>query len=573
MPFSYLSNVENIPLSWSDSGSPKAIERHRAQLEKLRREGKRAWIRLDAILTTRFWLNFNDYTFLNTDSQQRIQAQVRDWLKPSGKEFDRIYLLAEENASEPCYDITKYIWDCLQGDLDVASRLRGRTVFRIHQIEKTSAHDFLSRTGVNDFLQQVVKRYIHEFAGFLEAVVAGFSCQPPSFLSPFRTPSLTIPWSPDLVQRFESILAVPLLDFLPLLFHETYDSATVRSTFWSGLTRHFAKVCIGELRRFCHQWGLQFAVEIPKGTSPPEIDFGTLINQADLAILTKPDRNFLEQAGDMLNIKQAQNMLVIGHSRVNPFLSMGVPRRPILMISPIHSLWTKPDQKMWNKLIQTWKWLCKTLWDLGYDFDIVSETDLITAEINKSKHPLSLKSTSYPLVLLPGCLSLQEETVDRLTQFVKNRGRLIAVEPMPYLLNGRVGLDPYPLERLLYHRRTSILRGTATEKAERLKRILKKRIKRTVQIYEKPDNHPTTAIRVHHRQSKESDFFYLFNSGEDSIETLIEFQGEMSAVEEWHPITGKQAVLDFWNANGNTYLTKSFNPQQEWMVVTRQHAS
>ena len=146
MPFSYLSNVENIPFSWFDSGSPKAIERHRAQLEKLHREGKRAWIRLDAISTTRFWLNFNDYTFLNTDSQQGIQAQIRDWLKPSGKEFDRIYLLAEENASEPCYDITKYIWDCLQGDLDVASRLRGRTVFRIHQIEKTSAHDFLSRT-------------------------------------------------------------------------------------------------------------------------------------------------------------------------------------------------------------------------------------------------------------------------------------------------------------------------------------------------------------------------------------------------------------------------------------------
>ena len=106
--------MENIQLSWFDSGSPKAIERHRAQLEKLRREGKRAWIRLDAILTTRFWLNFSDYTFLNTDSQQRIQAQVRDWLKPSGKEFDRIYLLAEENASEPCYDITKYIWDCLR---------------------------------------------------------------------------------------------------------------------------------------------------------------------------------------------------------------------------------------------------------------------------------------------------------------------------------------------------------------------------------------------------------------------------------------------------------------------------
>ena len=159
-----------------------------------------------------------------------------------------------------------------------------------------------------------------------------------------------------------------------------------------------------------------------------------------------------------------------------------------------------------------------------------------------------------------------------LTQFVKARGGLIAIDPVPYLLNGRIGLDPYPLERLLYRRRTSILRGTTNEKVAALERLLRKQIKPSIQIYAKPDNTPTHAIVVQHRESADLDLFYLFNRGEQPIETLIEIQWE-SAVEEWDAANGERHAQSHWHADGKTYTTLSFDCGQGRFIVARRGVS
>jgi hypothetical protein len=208
------------------------------------------------------------------------------------------------------------------------------------------------------------------------------------------------------------------------------------------------------------------------------------------------------------------------------------------------------------------------VWELGYDFDITSETLFATGEVDKRARALTLNGEYYSSVLLPSCLALREKTVEVLTQFIKARGGLIASDPVPYLLNGRIGLDPYPLERLLYRRRTSILRGTAAEKAAALKRLLRKQIRLPIQIYAKPDNLPTRAIISQHRESADLNLFYLFNRGEQSIETLIEIQWE-STVEEWDTINGEQRPQSYWHADGKTYSTLSFDPGQGKLIVAR----
>ena len=257
---------------------------------------------------------------------------------------------------------------------------------------------------------------------------------------------------------------------------------------------------------------------------------------------------------------------------LSQFLSIGAPKRSVLVLSPIHSLWTKPDPKGWNWLVKEWSWLCQTVWQLGYDFDIASEIGLPTAQVNKSARALRLNGQYYSSVLLPPCLALQEETVDVLTQFVKARGGLIAIDPVPYLLNGRIGLDPYPLERLLYRRRTAILRGPTNEKAAALERLLQKQIKLPIQIYAKPDNTPTRTIVAQHRESADLDLFYLFNRGEQPIETLIEIQWE-SNLEEWDPRNGERNALSHWHADGKTYAQLPFDCGQGRFIVTRRGVS
>ena len=591
----------------------KEIDAHREKLQQLKRGNLAAWLLLDTVTAgTRCWLNFLEHSFHQTAGREAIQNQLRRWAPPQTS--DRIYLLAQTNADAPCYDITNHVQRCVDGDLSVAERLKGRTIFRLYQTEM-QGYDLLSPQGVGALAHQVLEGYIHEFHDLIEDSVAGFCCEFPTFLSPLKVPATSIPWS----DAFGETLDSELLAHLPLIYYENYDSATVRSLLWERLTQQFAQVCVGGLRKFCHQWNLQFAVHFPSTAKALEIDIGTVFKTADRPILIAKKLNnpkpfliakqiashrlseqsrfeSLEGAGQislcrsdphaerftadaalgfnswMFDGEHNKNKAASGSNDApysSQFLSIGVPKRSVLVLSPIHSLWTKPDPKGWNWLVKEWSWLCQTIWELGYDFDITSETDLAEAEIDKSNRTLCLNGADYSSVLLPSCLALQEKTVEILTQFVKGRGGLIAIDPVPYLLNGRIGLDPYPLERLLYRRRTSIVRGPTNEKVATLERLLRKQIRLPIQIYVKPDNTATRAVIIQHRESTDLDLFYLFNRGEQSIETLVEIQWE-ATVEEWDPTDGEQHARSHWHADRKTYTELPLGCGQGRFIVAQQ---
>jgi len=263
-------------------------------------------------------------------------------------------------------------------------------------------------------------------------------------------------------------------------------------------------------------------------------------------------------------------------------LSIGYPKRPLLMVAPTQSLWTKPDEKSWNAVTKAWGWLCQSVWELGYDFRIVSEQALGAAEIiaaatarkdgRKSgglcfpNNGKAIKEV-YSVVLLPSCISLQEETVKRLKAFTKAKGRLIVDEPTPYLLNGRIGLEPYPLEQLIYGRRVTTLRGPSDEKLVKLTKCLRKWVTRNVSIYVKPDNTETDTIQVLHREAEASEIFYLFNTNSEPMDTLIELHQEAKSVVEWHLFKEMRADVNFWSADGKSYLNSTFAPRQARLFV------
>lgn len=621
-------NREEVLLPYPRLTTRKEIDAHCVKLQQLKHEGIAAWLLLDTVTGgTRFWLNFVEHTFHQTEGQEAVQNRLRKWGHTS-QTSDRIYLLAQENTDAPCYDITDYIQRCVDGDLSVADRLKGRTIFRLHQTE-TEGYDLLSQPGVDALAHEILERYVREFHDLIEHSVVGFCCEFPTFLSPLKVPATAIPWS----DAFAKTLEPELLAHLPLIHYETYDSATIRSLFWERLTQQFAEVCVGGLREFTHQRNLQLALNFPSTSKALEVDIGTMLTATDRPILNanklakpkpfliakqiasrgllrldrsprgsgsersrfeslegsrrislcRPDSHASQFVADSaLGFNSWMHSVIHNKGRFtaggndahyfSQFLSIGGPKRSVLILSPIHSLWTKPDPKGWNWLVKEWSWLCQTVWQLGYDFDITSETALATAEVDKSAHVLCLNGGHYSAVLLPSCLALQERTVDVLTQFVKARGGLIGIDPVPYLLNGRIGLDPYSLERLLYRWRTSILRGPASEKVAALERLLRKRIKPSLQIYARPDNTPTRAIVTQHRESEDLDLFYLFNRGEQSIETLIEMQGK-STVEEWHATSSEQCAREHWHADGKTYTQLSFDRGQGRFIAARRGVS
>lgn len=583
---------------------------HRAELARLKRLGEGAWIQLPStLLKTRYHLNALEQSFGRKAKITAIQASLRQSFQVQKTDLYRHYLIAQPHADAPCYHISDYIQKCLAGDLEIAERLRGRTVITLYEMEQPIA-DLLSDSGVSAFVEDILKGYLETYG---KRNLVGFSCELPKFLSlanVLEAGTSSVPWSPALLETIEETVA----DYLPLVFHETYNSAAVRNTFWSELTKRFATHFLGGLRDFCHQERLRFALSLPASAKALEFELGAMLAQVDCPILNateidtpkrfvvakwscsntqhvgisrknthKTDRRTLKEDASLgFNLWINRNRSQAGSSdttisTLSQLLTTGYPKRPLLMVAPTQSLWTKPDKKLWSQLTKTWGWLCETVWEFGYDFKIVSEHELASAEIidaprvGKYTHRnrcLRLNNSPtdteevYGVVLLPSCISLQEETVRCLKAFTKAKGRLIADTPTPYLLNGKIGLQPYPLEQLIYGRRATILRGPSNEKAVKLEKCLQKWVQRTVSVYVKPDNEKTGSVQVHHRDAGTSELFYLFNRGDITIDALIEMHQGGMRVAEWDLFDGAKKDINSWDADGRTYLNSAFVPKQ-----------
>ena len=598
----YISN--SSLLSYPDMEKSTA---HQAKLAKLARFGKQAWIQLDsAKIQTRYRLKVVALDFRASETATSIQGNLRNVYQKGKPLFNQFYLVAQPHTDALFYNITDYIQRCIASDLTVAERLRGRTLLYIYQSEE-NADDLLSDSGVNAFIKRILTRYV-EFYG--TNAILGFAIELPRFLSVLDTDGTSVPWSGTLLKQireddYENSHRTSTNargSFLPFLFFDTYDSSVIRSVFWQKLTSQFAQCFLGGLRDFCHQHHLKLAVTLRESARSLQYELGSLLEQVDCPILTASEsdttRRFIvaksvcsstRHAGIfrkgthtlsqclsdatfgfnqwILNNGKGNHSDSYPHESLGQLLQVGYPKRPILMLSPTQSLWMKPEEKQWNNITKAWGWLCETVWNIGYDFDIASEAQLAGAAVEEKKGMICLNGKKYRLVLLPSCLSLHETTVQRLTEFMKAKGRFIVNAPVPYLLNGRVGLEPYLLERLIYKHRTTILDGPQGEREADLRKLLSKWIVPAISVYIGQENQLTEVVKAHHRTHGKYQTFYLFNTSEKQIEALVEITGEAEIVEELLLQTGKRMQLSFWHANEKTYLNCTFDPRQGRLLV------
>ena len=585
---------------------------HQAALARCARFESPAWIQLPAdLIKTRYWLKAVEYSFEESEAAIAIQGRLQRIFEESDEKsptFTQFYLIAQPHAAASCYNISDYVKQCVEGDLSVAERLRGRTLIHIYQTER-AADDLLSDSGVDRFIKRFLTHYVEMYG---TAAIIGFTCELPSFLSVLAADETSIPWSPAMSEgiiteaaesRHKPAVNAPEYlsnqqpATLPLLFHETYDSAVVRSTYWQALTGQFAKCFIRGLRNFCHQHGLKFSVTLQASAKTLTFELSTLLSEIDCPILRTtvldtPRRlvvaksvcshakhvGMLRKGTSILSQRLSDVTLGFnqwvspsskphGKATLTTLFATGHPKRASLMVSPTQSLWMKPSEKQWNHVTKAWGWLCQTVWHLGYDFHIVSEAQLIEATVNSEKRGLNFNGEVYQLILLPSCISLHETTVERLTAFTKAKGRLLVNAPAPYLLNGRIGLEPYPLEHLIYRRRTTILDGPLGERETALKKFLRKWMPSVISLYARPANQLTEGIQMHHRQDGNRHLFYLFNTTAEPMDTLIEIAGEAAAVDELQMQTGKQVSIDAWHADGKTYLNCTFAPEQGKLLL------
>ena len=185
---------------------------------------------------------------------------------------------------------------------------------------------------------------------------------------------------------------------------------------------------------------------------------------------------------------------------------------------------------------------------------------------HEKEKKLIIGDNNYSAVLIPPCINLQGKTIDILRRFTSARGKLIAMEPLPYLMDGRSGDYSYPLERLLYSRRTTILRGTREDKLRQLELLLNKIAGDGIEIYAKPDNLKARSILKHHRKYGELDICLFLNTDQNKVDTLIEINGKLQ-VEEWSLESGKKYEPVQWHADNKTYVELQFAPWQAHLLL------
>ncbi len=587
---------------------------HQSELQKIAEIGNNVWIQLPSnLIQTRYYLNVIEFNFNESDTTNFIREELLKATTVNEKQkirlsFSKFFLIAESPSRGLFYNITEYLQDSIDPDEKVYDRLRGRTVLYVYQTD-SGYKDLLSDTGVKEFIDETLNSYV-EYYG--KDLMLGFSVELPEFLSVFHKNGLMIPWTNSFYEYIENNLLLAENDYpsnyslsiLPSLFYESHNSPIIRGIYWQKLTTQFLNCFLGNVKSYCNKKSIHFAVTIPESARWLQYDLGTLLSSIDYPILISDEsdttRRFVVAKSICSNSKRAViarkdkhtlNLTLDDASKgFNEWISQDYryiqtisntgryihqnligcnPIRPILLLNPIQSLWMEPDEKKWNKITGAFAWLCDIVWKLGYDFDIVSEEQLSNADINRSNGTITISDNTYQIVLIPSCISLHENTVQRLTEYTKSKGRIIANTPSPYLLNGKIGLAPYKLERLIYGRSTYLIDGTHSERNQTLKRLLKKWVNLDIQVYYYKEEDTVDEIKVHQRRIENGDIFYLFNSDRKSVHTIVEIMREDKDIVEVDLNTGKTKKPKYWIANKNIYHDCIFSPGQARLFIAK----
>lgn len=644
-------NLTSI-LTWDGYFSEKAVRSHLALLKAEKQQARQVWVSIQPVLQSyikpRYSLVFSKISLPRTLRPEDVRPFVFTKLPPfiAGC-LIKTFLQSAEGAKEPYYDITAQFRHILKGDLQVAGKLKGRTIFCLFTETNDVSIDVLAAEGVEILIRQLFAPYASTFKDYLGKVIIGFCIEPPDFLNCDVKNPLKLPWTPELPDYFPEDYDV--LAKLPMLFYDTYESGVVQQDFWQTLTQKFAETCVARLQKWCHEQEIKLALTQPIRARTFTQNSLPLFAEADVPgvhqikdggqgrgqeelqpakrlILLKSASSISAQFNKPRTLKsgfappphdgkskevwfasQAElfgwlddlhweyiagcNLLSLSNQkgkimdsvenyieRLNYVLSHGERYRRLLIVNPISSLWVKFGSQDWRWIINELAYISEQLLMSHHDFDYVDETLMVTRGqiqhvkeafrfVRRRKTELNIGGGIYSVLLIPPCINLQSKAVEMLQEFISAKGRLIICEPLPYLMDGMTGDYAYPLERLLNHKRTTILRGSPEEKVLQLETILDKLAGNNISIYAKPENLKAKAIIKHHRKYENLDIFLLLNTRERRVDTLLEIDGK-TRLEEWSLIDGEKFDPTQWHADDKTYAELHFEAKMARLLIS-----
>ncbi len=232
-------------------------------------------------------------------------------------------------------------------------------------------------------------------------------------------------------------------------------------------------------------------------------------------------------------------------TRLSYALSRGVRVVDVLIIHPIGSGWaafsplnTSEVDELNKSLEKTFRTLLEKHWDFEFGDEFI-----ISKYGNVENEHLIVGRCRYRAVIIPPSLTLAEFTVKLLEEYTANGGLLIAIEPVPRMVDGK------PSSRI----------ETLLEKAVRVKNpseavdVLNEKIEKRVSINSLKND--SSNVWYHLRRDGSQQILFLVNlSRSQKVDLEVGLLGR-GGLEEYDPFTGDVKTAD-QSVRGNYVYTK-----------------
>lgn len=244
-------------------------------------------------------------------------------------------------------------------------------------------------------------------------------------------------------------------------------------------------------------------------------------------------------------------------ARVNTALTRGKSVVRVGVIHPIESYWLHYGPKENNasacgQLEENFKNMIEWLLFGTVDFDFISESMLPQLHGGCDGNVIAVGDMNYSAVIVAGCETLRSSTVDILSDFAKNGGRVIFVGQEPQYVDASESNKIGQLISISEH--TNMSRIAVLDKLDGLRDISIK------------NSNATPSDNLIYQLRRDGDVMWLFIAHakyphfHDNIEpqeTVIEIRGEFEPI-VYDTLSGKTYMPEFEIKNGNTYVKYTF---------------
>jgi len=251
-------------------------------------------------------------------------------------------------------------------------------------------------------------------------------------------------------------------------------------------------------------------------------------------------------------------------ARLSYIMSEGKFQADILVIHPIEGAWClyKPsDTGEVDRLNKSFTSLIESLLQFHRDYDLADEK--LLAKYGKVEGDLiKVGKMSYKVVIIPPTLSLRATTISLLGKFLTGGGKVVAIKPLPYLVEGKEEAEE-EIRKLL--ERTTLIEEDKKELKRTLNKILEPEI-----IIRDENNQEIGSIYYQHRKLDGTrDVYFLVNtSRKKSSKAQVEIKGR-GAMEEWDALSGEIKEIPSSFKEDRTHLRLDFTPIGSHLLIKR----